>query len=79
MATLAKHLLPTTKEVDTMERGRKYIDCREVPSENNCSLKISGREDEVLKAAREHAISSHGHSDSPELSSTLKAGLRDER
>ncbi|MBV9103252.1 MAG: DUF1059 domain-containing protein [Candidatus Eremiobacteraeota bacterium] len=62
-----------------MERGRKYIDCSEVPSDSRCTLKISGTEEEVMKAAREHAISSHGHTDGPELSSTLRAGLRDER
>jgi hypothetical protein len=64
---------------DAMAEGRKYIDCREVPSESRCSLKISGTEEEVLKAAREHAISSHGHKDSPELATQLRAGLRDDR
>ena len=40
---------------------RKAIDCRDYPSENNCSLRISGSEEEVLNAAVEHAVSSHGH------------------
>ena len=62
-----------------METGRKSIDCREFPSEKNCSLYISGTESEVLAAARLHAVSAHGHPDSPELVSQLKAGLRDER
>ena len=30
---------------------RKSIDCRDYPSDKNCSLKISGTEDEVLDAA----------------------------
>jgi hypothetical protein len=30
---------------------RKAIDCRDFPSEKNCSLKISGTEEEVLDAA----------------------------
>ena len=58
---------------------RKYVDCREFPSENNCSLKISGTEEEVLAAAAQHAVSSHGHQDGPELREQLRAGLRDER
>ena len=58
---------------------RTYIDCREFPSESNCSLKIEGTETEVLKAAAEHAVSSHGHKDGPELHAGLKAALREER
>jgi len=58
---------------------RKYVDCREFPSEKDCSLKISGTEEEVLAAAREHAISSHGHQDAPELLEALRSGLREER
>ena len=58
---------------------RSYIDCREFPSENNCSLKISGTPDEVLLAASQHAVSSHGHGDTPELAEMLKSGLREER
>jgi hypothetical protein len=42
-------------------------DCRRWPSESNCSLTIIGEEDEVLRAAVEHAVSSHGHEDTPEL------------
>ncbi|MDP9105457.1 MAG: DUF1059 domain-containing protein [Candidatus Eremiobacteraeota bacterium] len=58
---------------------RSYIDCREFPSENNCSLKISGTPDEVLLAASQHAVSSHGHQDTPELREMLRSGLREER
>jgi len=58
---------------------RKMVDCREFPSESNCSLTIAGTEDEVLKAATEHAISSHGHAPGPELTSALRSSLRDEK
>ena len=58
---------------------RKVADCRKFPSENNCSLTISGTEEEVLKAATEHAISSHGHKDSPELRAQILTLLVDER
>ena len=57
---------------------RKIIDCRQFPSESKCTLTIAGTEDEVLKAATEHAISSHGHARGPELTSALRAALRNE-
>jgi hypothetical protein len=55
---------------------RKMIDCREFPSESNCSLTITGTEAEVLKAAGEHAVSSHGHKAGPELENALRSSLR---
>lgn len=58
---------------------RSYIDCREFPSEKNCSLKISGTPDEVLLAATQHAVTSHGHQDGPELRGMISAGIREER
>ncbi len=57
--------------------SRKMIDCRKVPSENNCTLTIAGTEQEVLDAAVAHAISAHGHDDGPELRAALQAGLED--
>ena len=57
---------------------RKYIDCREFPSEKNCSLKISGTEDEVLEIAVQHASSSHGHENNPELREELRGLLKEE-
>ncbi len=56
---------------------RKYVDCREVPSEKNCSLRIEGTEDEVLGVATWHAISDHGHADSPELRQLVQEALQD--
>ena len=58
--------------------GRKYIDCGEYPSDSNCSLKISGTEDEVLNAAAAHAASVHGHDDTPEFREELRGMLKDE-
>jgi len=57
---------------------RKFIDCREYPSERNCSLKISGTEDEVLEMATHHACASHGHENNPELTEKLRSLLKDE-
>ncbi len=62
-----------------MADTRKVIDCREFPSESNCTLTIAGREDEVLKAAVQHAVSSHGHTDSAELRDGLRAALKNDR
>jgi hypothetical protein len=64
--------------MQTQNQTRKIIDCREFPSESNCSLTISGTEAEVLKAAAEHAVSSHGHAAGPELVDALRSSLRDE-
>jgi predicted small metal-binding protein len=55
--------------------ARKMADCRRWPSESNCSLTIIGEEDEVIRAAAEHAASVHGHEDTPELREQLKQML----
>ncbi len=55
--------------------ARMMADCRRFPSESNCSLVIIGDEDEVLRAAAEHAASVHGHQDSPELRQQLTGFL----
>ena len=56
---------------------RKYVDCRDYPSEKNCSLRISGSEQEVLDAAVQHAVSAHGHESSSELREQIKSMLKD--
>jgi predicted small metal-binding protein len=50
-------------------------DCRRFPSESNCSLTIIGEEDEVVRAAAEHAASVHGHQDTPEMREQLRQFL----
>ena len=60
------------------ETGRKYIDCSEYPSDSNCTLRISGKEDEVLSAAAQHAAAVHGHEDTPESREELRQMLKDE-
>ena len=51
--------------------GRVMADCRRFPSESNCSLTIIGEEEEVIRAAAEHAASVHSHEDTPELLSLI--------
>jgi Protein of unknown function (DUF1059) len=55
--------------------ARVMADCRRWPSESNCSLTIIGEEDEVVRAAAEHAASVHGHDDTPELREQLRGFL----
>lgn len=54
---------------------RYMIDCRKIPSENGCTLTIAGTEQEVLDAAAEHAVSSHGHENDPGLREMLRGAL----
>ncbi|CAB3877125.1 hypothetical protein LMG26858_03034 [Achromobacter anxifer] len=57
---------------------RKYIDCREYPSEMNCSVALAAdSEKELLEAAVQHATTVHKHTDSPELRSQLKSLFHD--
>ena len=36
------------------------FDCARVPEETNCSVKIIGERDDVLQAAHDHLVSTHG-------------------
>lgn len=57
---------------------RKYIDCREFPSDNNCSVALSAdSESELLEVAVQHAVSGHKHTDSAELRAQLKSLFHD--
>ncbi len=48
--------------------ARMYIDCRQYPSEMNCSVSIAAdSKKELIDAATQHAVTVHGHKDSPEL------------
>lgn len=58
--------------------ARMMADCRRTPSVANCSLTIIGDEDEVVRAASEHAISAHGHADTPELRDEVRKTLEPE-
>lgn len=57
--------------------NRKHIDCREFPSQSNCTIAISAdSEDELIDAAAHHAVQVHGHEDSPELRGQLRSAIR---
>jgi hypothetical protein len=55
--------------------ARLMADCRRWPSETNCSLVIIGEEEEVVRAAADHAASVHGHDDTPELRDQVRGML----
>lgn len=55
---------------------RKIFDCRVLPGE--CTLTISGTEDEVLEAQAMHAVAAHDQHDGPELRDFIRAYLDEE-
>jgi predicted small metal-binding protein len=58
--------------------GRKFIDCREFPSEMNCTIALSAdSEAELLEAAVQHAVAVHGHQDTGELRAQIKGAMKD--
>jgi predicted small metal-binding protein len=61
-----------------MSDTRKVIDYRNFPSDKNCSLAISGTEEEVLDIAVLHASTVHGHENTPELREQIRSMLNDE-
>ena len=61
-----------------MAGTRKVIDCRNFPTDKNCSLAISGTEEEVLDLAVLHASTVHGHENTTELREQIRSMLSDE-
>jgi len=58
--------------------ARKYIDCREFPSETNCMFDISAdTEKELLEIAVQHAVATHGHADTPEFRRELSKAFKE--
>ena len=52
--------------------ARFYVDCRDYPSEMNCTVAISAdTKSELVDAAVQHAVAVHGHHDSPQLREQL--------
>lgn len=58
--------------------GRVYADCRDYPSVNNCSVAISADGyDELLEASVQHAVSVHGHTDTPEFRVDIRKTVKE--
>lgn len=57
---------------------RKFIDCREFPSDLNCTVTImADNVEELVAAATQHAVAFHQHIDTPELREGLKGLVRE--
>lgn len=70
--------IPTPQPQAATAKPRKVSDCRKSPSVMNCSLVISGTEDEVLDATVDHMVKVHGHQNTPELREEVRSTLTDE-
>ena len=58
--------------------GRKFIDCRDYPSDIKCSLTLTAdTEEELLDAALQHGIAVHGYKNTPDLRDELRKGLKE--
>lgn len=58
--------------------ARKFVDCRDTPSERNCTVAISAdTEEELMEIAVQHAVTVHGHEDTPEFREMLKQAIRE--
>jgi predicted small metal-binding protein len=58
--------------------GRKYIDCREFPSESKCTVTIAAdSEKELMDVAVQHAVKVHGHEDTPAFRQQLREAIRE--
>jgi predicted small metal-binding protein len=57
--------------------SRKYIDCRDYPSDHKCSLAMSADSDtELLEAVVQHGVSIHGYEDTPEFRDKILTGFK---
>ena len=58
--------------------GRKYVDCRQFPSETKCTVTISAdSEKELMEIAVQHAVAVHGHKDTPEFRGQLQTAIKE--
>ncbi len=57
--------------------SRYYIDCREAPSDMNCTVALAAdSENELLEAAVQHVVAVHSHADTPELRQMLRSQFK---
>ena len=52
--------------------ARKYIDCREIPSDSKCTVAISADGEELIEVAVQHAVKVHGHQDTADFQQMSK-------
>jgi predicted small metal-binding protein len=65
-------------EAKEVAMPRKYVDCREMPSDSKCTVAISAdSEKELIEVAVQHAVKVHGHKDTAEFRQKLKQAIKD--
>jgi len=53
------------------------IDCRDYPSQMNCTISIAAdSKNELVEAAVQHAVAVHGHKDSKELRDMIAKSIK---
>jgi predicted small metal-binding protein len=58
--------------------ARKFVDCREFPSESKCTVTIAAdSEKELMEIAVQHAVTVHGHKDTPEFRQQLRKAIKE--
>ena len=58
--------------------ARKYIDCRDYPSDINCTVALSAdTEDELIEAVVHHGVNVHGYEDTPEFREQIRKEFKD--
>jgi len=57
--------------------ARYYVDCRDYPSEMNCTVALAAdTEEELLEAAIQHAVQVHGQEDTPAFRAELRGAFK---
>ncbi len=57
--------------------ARMFVDCRDYPSEMNCTVAISAdTKKELIEAAVQHAVAVHSHQDSPQLREQISTMIK---
>ena len=52
-----------------------YMDCAEDP-QSNCTVKISGSEDEVMRVSMRHAVEDHKYPNNKDTRNKLKSMIK---
>ncbi len=50
-----------------------------MPGAKGCTVSIAGTEEEVVPLAVYHAVTTHGHEDTPETEKQIRDSLEDEK
>jgi len=57
--------------------AKVYMDCAEDP-QSNCSVRIEGTHDEVIKVSLRHAIEDHHYPNTPETKAKIEGMIKPE-